>query len=140
LEGSSDIRCMTGPAYGKLKLEGAKIFVGTKEIEGEVYIHVKGFALARVTHLDIEAKELEKFINGKGEFLSIRGLKDGIEIKTSKGWKIKIFHKLLNKVLEKGEGTRTWVGKKEGGIYIGFRKEQVRRLEKIAKEDFKFNF
>jgi hypothetical protein len=42
--------------------------------------------------------------------------------------------------LKKGEKTRTWVGGKEGGIYIGFKKEQIEKLEKIAREKFGFEF
>lgn len=61
---------MTGPGPGKLLLEGAKVFVvedgDTKEIEAEVYIHVKGYSLARVTHLDIESFELNRFYPKKG--------------------------------------------------------------------------
>ena len=38
----------------------------------------------------------------------------------------------LNQVLKPGEKTRTWVGGKYGGIYIGFRKAEVRKLENLA--------
>jgi hypothetical protein len=131
---------MTGPGEGKLPLENAEVFIDNKEIKADVYIHVKGFSLARVTHLDIESEELNKILKPKeGGFFSIHGVDGGIEIKFEKN-RVKVFHEFLNEVLRKGEKTRTWVGGKEGGIYIGFKKEQIVKLEKIAKEKFKFEF
>ena len=131
---------MTGPALGKLLLENAKVFLDNREIRAEVYIHVKGFSLARVTHLDIESEDLNEILKPKeGGFFSIYGIEGGIEIKFEKK-KVRVLHKLLNEVLKKGEKTRTWIGGKEGGIYIGFKKEQILKLEKIAREKFKFDF
>ncbi len=131
---------MSGPGEGKLLLENAKVFIDNKEIKADVYIHVKGFSLARVTHLDIESEELNKILRPKeGGFFSIHGIEDGIEIKFEKH-KVKVIHEYLKEVLSKNEKTRTWVGGKEGGIYIGFKKEQIVKLEKIAREKFRFNF
>jgi hypothetical protein len=131
---------MTGPAEGKLLLKGSKVFIDNKEIIAHVYIHVKGFSLARVTHLDIESEELNKILKPKeGGFFSIHGVDNGIEIKFEKN-RVRVLHEFLNEVLEKDEKTRTWVGGKEGGIYVGFRKEQIVKLEKIAREKFRFEF
>lgn len=141
---------MTGRAEGKLELKKAKVFLrdGKRiELKAVVYIHLKGFSLARVTHLDIEHEALDNIIPPKrGYFLSIHGIKDGIEIilekekeiefknKEIKVKAIEILHSYLAKLLEK---TRTWVGGKFGGIYIGFRKNEIIKLEKIASEKFK---
>ena len=131
---------MSGPGLGKLLLENAKVFIDNKEIEADVYIHIKGFSLARVTHLDIESEELNKILKPKeGGFFSIHGVNGGIEIKFDKN-RLKVLHEFLNEILKEGEKTRTWVGGKEGGIYIGFKKEQIVKLEKIAKEKFNFKF
>jgi hypothetical protein len=90
--------------------------------------------------LDIESEELNKILRPKeGGFFSIHGIEDGIEIKFEKH-KVKVIHEYLKEVLSKNEKTRTWVGGKEGGIYIGFKKEQIVKLEKIAREKFGFNF
>jgi hypothetical protein len=147
---------MGGPAYGKLELKNVKVYLRTKDEkfllkDSIVYIHVKGYALARVTHLDIEHEILEKIILPKrGEFLSLHGIENGIEIVLGKVKeiefkgrkmeveKIEILHPFLAEVLGKNEKTRTWVGGKLGGIYIGFRKEQMEKLEAIAKEKFNF--
>ena len=67
---------MTGPAEGKLELN-ATVYLGSDgkkyELKGAiVYIHLKGFAEARVTHLDIEHDLLDNIIQPKrGEFLTI---------------------------------------------------------------------
>lgn len=130
---------MTGPGEGKLLLNGAKVYLDSEEIPAEVYIHVKGYSLARVTHLDIEHEKLNSIIKPeKGGFFSIHGIDKGIKIDFGKKT-ILIIHDFLSEVLSKGEKTRTWVGGKVGGIYIGFRKEQIVKLEKIAKEKFNFS-
>jgi hypothetical protein len=138
----AELDMMTGPGVGKLLLEGARVFIverdGVKEVEAEVYIHVRGYSLARVTHLDIESPELNEFYPTEGgKFLPIIGIKDGIEMRM-RGVKIRVIHPLLNSVLDVGGYTRTWVGGKKGGIYIGFRREEIRKLEKLSKERFGF--
>ena len=134
---------MTGAAEGKLELGGADIRIVEEEerrkIRGEVYIHLKGYARARVTHLDIESDDLSSLLRelGRGKFLSIHGIEGGISPIFSSNLKLEVYHPLLNEVLKLGERTRTWVGGKFGGIYIGFRKPQVRKLEEIAIKKFK---
>lgn len=144
---------MTGPAEGKILLENAEILLltnlGSIKLDGEVYIHIKGYALAKVTHLDIEHDILDNIIPPKrGKFLTVRKIKDGIRIDLDRGkeiqlknknvivYAIKIAHPILTEVLE--GRVRTWIGGKFGGIYIGFRKEQIGKLEKIAREKFNF--
>ncbi len=123
-----------------------------KRIELEdafVCIHLKGYSLARVTHLDIEHDVLDDLIPPKrGRLHDIRGIKEGIEIKLEgkkeieyRGSRVKpqavlIQCPTLNKVLRVGQSTRTWVGGKSGGIYIGFRKNEINELEKVAETEF----
>jgi len=129
---------MTGPGIGKLKLEKAVVYLEDGEKvrlkDTSVYIHMKGFSLARVTHLDIEHPSLNGVV-GNGKFLSIHGIKGGIEIKLN-GNKIVVMHRYMNLILDENEKTRTWVGGKEDGIFIGFRKSEIIKLEKIAREKF----
>lgn len=49
---------------------------------------------------------------------------------------LKILCPFLDGVLEPGETTRTWVGRKFDGIYIGFRKERILKLERRAATKF----
>jgi len=144
---------VTGRAEGKLELEKARVFLASNQNKVEledatVFIHVKGYSLARVTHLDIEHEILDNIIPPKrGYFLRVEGIGDGIKIELEKPKEVEyknkkllvnsiaILHPYLKKILK---STRTWVGGKFGGIYIGFRKEQIAKLEKIAKEKFQF--
>jgi len=119
---------MTGFAKGKILLP-AKVFLDQEKIEASVFIHVKGYALARVTHLDVEGKALDFKSGSKGMFCSLKGLEGGIEIEFGI-----IRCNLLNLVLKPKEKTRAFLGFKEGGIFIGFRKKYIERLERIAKE------
>jgi len=144
---------VTGRAEGKLELKRAKVFLASKREkvkldDATVFIHVKGYSLARVTHLDIEHDILDNIIPPKrGYFLTLEGIRDGLKIELEKPKEVEyknkkllvnsitILHPYLKKILK---STRTWVGGKFGGIYIGFRKEQIAKLEKIAKEKFQF--
>ena len=126
---------MTGPGEGKLPLD-AKVCLNAEELANvRVYIHLKGYSRATVTHLDIEHPKLNSIIPPKAKTFSwIVGIENGILIITSKEDKVQILHPLLNKVLQRGEKTRTLVGGKFGGIFIGFRKREISKLEEIAAE------
>ena len=112
------------------------VFLGGKRIDAVVYIHLKGHSLARVTHLDIESPQLNLGIgkkgdvDKKGDFLGIHGIDEGIQIPQID---LIVSSPQLNNFLGLGYKTTTWVGQKEDGIYIGFRKEHLLKLEKIAK-------
>ncbi len=124
---------MTGPAEGKLALD-AKVYLRSEELaDVNVYIHLKGYSRATVTHLDIEHPKLNSIIPPKAKtFARIEGIENGIQIITEKSDEVKIIHPLLNRVLQDGEKTRTLVGGKLGGIFIGFRKRELSKLEDIA--------
>lgn len=129
---------MTGPGEGKIKLQ-AKVYLafdGEEELldGAEVYVHVKGYSLARVTHLDIEHPSLNAIIApSSGRYLLIKGLDGGIAIHFKKA-RIKVLNDEVNAVLKNREWTVTWVGGKVGGVYVGFKREHVRRLEGLARE------
>lgn len=143
---------MTGPAEGKLPLQGeVYLCLGDKKVKLKnvsLYIHLKGYALARVTHLDIEHENLNGLIPPKhGKFLTIRGVKDGIEIVLDKPFKeefklrkIQVVSPILNLVLSPNQKTRTWVGGKVDGIYVGFRKPEIKKLEEVAEKYLKLPF
>ncbi len=130
---------MTGPGEGKLKLE-AKVYLDDEKLTApEVYIHLKGYSRARVTHLDIESTELDNLIKGKGEYLKIAGVGEGILInmpKQARIEEIKVTEPNLCEILSGGEEIYTWVGSKPGGLFIGFKKEQIKKLEFLAEKKF----
>ncbi|MCX8205458.1 MAG: hypothetical protein N3H31_07410 [Candidatus Nezhaarchaeota archaeon] len=136
---------MTGEAEGKLKIPCEVRVVtsrGVKRLDAEVFIHVKGYSLARVTHLDIEHPELDGVLPPRGGgFFTIEGVAGGLRISFKPAQRgvssIEVASPLLNEVLGPGESTRTWVGGKLGGIYVGFRREEVRKLEGVAQRVFR---
>jgi hypothetical protein len=135
---------------GKLRL-GASTFLipCERKINAEVYVHLKGYARARVSHLDVEKMGLGKVIHrGRGNFLEVRGVEEGLEVVLRERRQIVLDGEefavssiviacpLLNQIVEKEKSTRVWVGRKYDGIYIGFRKAELERLEKLALEKF----
>jgi len=144
---------VTGPIKGKLEIDANVYFLskdGEVKLEGvSVYVHVKGYARAKVTHLDVEDGVVKRLIyRGRGNFLDIRGVEGGIIIqakieremevagKSLRVWGLRVVNSDLNTILAVGEMTRTWVGRKYDGLYIGFRKNEVLKLEKMALEKF----
>ena len=77
---------MTNPAEGKLPLD-AQVYLNEEELDNaQVYVHLKGYARATVTHLDIEHPDLTGLIPPKTRtFIWIIGIENGILIRTEKG-------------------------------------------------------
>jgi len=119
---------MTGPGEGKLKIR-ANVFLEGKKIDAIIYVHLKGFSMATVTHLDIESSKLN-LMGGKGGFHKILGIDGGIELPELG---VTISAPILNDVLGQEEETTTWVGQKQDGIYIGFKRKEMLKLETISK-------
>jgi hypothetical protein len=121
---------MTAPIEGKLPLD-AHVYLNEEELDdAHVYIHLKGYYRATVTHLDIEHPELTGLIPPKTRtFIWIIGIEDGILIRTEKNDTVKVIQPLLSNVLGRGEKTKTCVGGKFNGLFIGFRKRELSKLE-----------
>jgi hypothetical protein len=124
---------MTNPTAGKLPLD-AQVYLNDVELENaHVYVHLKGFYRATVTHLDIEHPALVNLIPPKVRtFIWIVGIENGILIRTEKDDTVKVLCPLLNHVLQQGEKTKTCVGGKYKGWFIGFRKREMIKLEALA--------
>jgi len=138
---------------GKIRID-AEVYLVSKEerlkvVKAPVYVHTKGYMRARVTHLDVENRALGKIIpRGRGNMLEVRGVRGGIEIKPKRpaeiergGSKIvvhsmEVLHPILSKMLTIGESTVTWVGRKYDGIYVGFRKPQMEKLEYLVQKTY----
>ncbi|MCS7139626.1 MAG: hypothetical protein N3F04_07260 [Candidatus Nezhaarchaeota archaeon] len=123
---------MTGPSEGKIKLD-AQIYLNGELLEdAEVYIHVKGYSLARVTHLDVEHRRINEFLRpGSGSFLKVVGIKGGFTV-IGGDWSLVVKSSMLSDLLPLGEETYAWVGGKLGGLYVGFKKVYVEKLEDKA--------
>ncbi len=126
---------MTASAEGKLLLD-AQVYLNDVElVDAQVCIHLKGFARATVTHLDIEHPSLVNLIPPKTRaFFWIIGIENGILIRTGTGDMVKVICSLLNSVLPKGEKTKTCVGGKFSGLFVGFRKRELTKLEQLVDQ------
>ena len=134
---------MTGPGPGKIPIDAiVEIVMGarTERIDAEVYIHVKGWSRAFVTHLDVEhpamntvvAKPYTRFF-AKWVYLPI-----GLSIDCTRAIKpciLRIRSQTLSKIFNTGESDWCCIGGKIGGIYIGFRKNIIQRLENYAAKE-----
>ncbi|MEM4576375.1 MAG: hypothetical protein QW701_02790 [Candidatus Nezhaarchaeales archaeon] len=123
---------MTGPAEGKLKIEAHVYLNGEPLDDVDVYIHLKGHSLARVTHLDIEHPRMNELLRpNTGRFLKILGTEIGFVV-DGKSWHLVVKSPVLKGLFNVGEESYAWVGGKVGGIYIGFKKRYVEKLEEKA--------
>lgn len=119
---------------GKLPLD-ARIFLNDEEelTDAHVYLHLKGYARATVTHLDLEHPALASLIPPKTRtFIWIIGIEGGILIRTEGNDTVKVLSSHLTTVLPPGQKTRTCVGGKANGLFIGFRRPELRKLEALT--------
>jgi len=138
---------------GKIKIDAEVYLVSQEEklmpIEASVYIHVKGYMRARVTHVDVENRALGKIIHqGRGNMLEITGVRCGIEISPKNPTEIdlsgsrivvrglKLLHPILSEMFKIGESTVAWVGRKYDGIYVGFKRREIEKLEYFVKKKY----
>ena len=130
-----EVRVVTGPAQGKIRIPVEVIIMGHK-VDSIVYIHLKGYSRARITHIDIEGFDAEgDKINGGMAVGTSNGLtiilKKEIVIAGKNAKKI-VLRGL--RVLNIGERAKCVIGIKDGGIFVGFESKVLPRLEKFALE------
>jgi len=139
---------LTGPGEGKIPLKAIVELCSRNTcipIECDLYLHVKGYSLARVTHVDLEADILNVVVKPKSsQYCRYSVSKDHINVYLRNhvyveelniiARKIRISCRELIDAL--GDGTRSWVyvGGKFGGIFLGFKKPQVEKLEHLARK------
>ena len=125
---------MTPLTAGKLPLD-AEVYLNDAELEdAHVYVHLKGFSRATVTHLDVEHPSLSGLIPPKQRvFIWIIGVENGLVIRTEQNDTIKVICPLLNHVLPQGTKTKTCVGGKPTGLFIGFRRRELSKLKELAE-------
>ncbi len=128
---------MTGPGPGKIQIDCKKVLVvkeGRKiELVPDLYIHVKGWSLARVTHIDIEYTQLEKILGLKLREIAPALLTKIGEIVIVKSWKLKtrieIHSKTLSNLIPPAYSDGCVIGGKNNGIFIGVKKNLIKILE-----------
>ena len=136
---------MTGAGPGKIKLEASVlVYRGAcrRPVPGvEVYLHVKGWSRARVTHLDIEAPELPGLLGlkpGSGVYGVVYGTGGGLVFKPFKAtWRVEVVeYRVIPRALPRGERVYGYLGGKEGGVFLGMESRILRTLESIARESY----
>ncbi len=124
---------LTGAASGKINLDGT-VRLQQKVLEGaEIFIHLKGYSRARVTHLDIEHPELKILPPKRGRFATLQNEKNGLTVKIGAQC-LTLECSRLKDLLITSEKTVVWVGGKTGGLYLGFKRPYVKKLELLAEK------
>ena len=129
---------MTGPGEGKIPLK-ARVLVGGRELGCDVYLHVKGYSRARVTHVDVECGELNEAVPPGARAYATAYTRGG-ELRVRFREPLKALGYARELVIMCPELAAAlapmrdlvYVGGKEGGVFIGFRREQIRKLEALA--------
>lgn len=130
---------MTGPGEGKIPLD-AKVYLSWRRVECDVYLHVRGYSLARVTHLDVESGVLNEAIPPRASTYATAYTAAGsLRLRFREPLKFS-FGPVRELVIEcsvlcEALGAMrdvVFVGGKEGGIFLGFRREQIGKLEELA--------
>ncbi len=136
---------MTGPGPGKIPVKADVLLITRQGIVKldpcDVYVHVKGYSRARVTHVDIESPILSIHVEKGGVYARVYRLEEGFRLVLTKPIKLReglTVREIVVKwngpsLLEPGETTVAFIGFKEGGIYVGFKKNVMVRLEEFAR-------
>lgn len=136
---------MTGPGEGKIPLRSRVFLVSGRsrtELRCSVYLHVKGYSMARVTHVDAEADQLnELLLPGDYAYATVYTAGEELRIRFREGRNLRSTGERISEVsIECPElvgalepiKSIAYIGGKEGGIFIGFKKEFLRKLEELA--------
>lgn len=129
---------MTGPGEGKIPLK-ARVSLADLELSCDVYLHVKGYSRARVTHVDVECSELNEALP-PGSSTYATAYTRGGELRIRFREPLRRPRPAIELAIRCEELARAlapmrdvvYVGGKEGGIFIGFRREQIGKLEQLA--------
>lgn len=113
-------------------VSGTVYLDGNKLENAIIFIHVKGYGRARVTHIDIEDPAFKKVILPRhSDYPEIEWNSKKVCIPV-KGHKLVIISDTLGNLIKlKGN---IYVGGKGKGIFLGLHKEQIKSVEEYASE------
>lgn len=134
---------MTGPAPGKLPVNADVELCkaeGCRRLDARVYVHLRGWSRARVTHIDIEAPGIETLVQPgrgrRGVYVRVYGTYNGLTITPLENVNWKIVIKSSDPLLHPippGESCIGFLGAKRGGLYLGLSSPYHRILERLAE-------
>ncbi len=115
---------------GKIEVNGEVFLDGENLEDVKIFIHVRGYGRARITHIDIEHPALKKVILPRhSDYPEIVWDSSEVEIPV-KGHTLKIISKTLGNIIKlKGN---IYVGGKGHGIFLGLHHEQLIEIEKYT--------
>ena len=129
---------MTGPGEGKIPLK-AKVLVGSRELSCDVYLHVKGYSRARVTHVDVECDEINEAVPRGAHAYATAYTRGGeLRVHFREPLKTSSYARELRAQCPELAAAlapmrdAAYVGGKEGGIFIGFGRVHIQKLEALA--------
>ncbi|AAT43334.1 hypothetical protein [Picrophilus oshimae] len=116
---------------GKIKIPGTVFLDGNELEDALIYIHVKGYSRARVTHIDIESRALKSVIRPRhSSYPEVNwSLSTSIDVN---GHEIVIVSERLAEIIHLNGNL--YVGGKGKGIFLGFHREQISEMEKFASK------
>ena len=136
---------MTGPGEGKIPIRATvKLSHGniSKEIPCDVYLHVKGYSLARVTHIDLESDVLNEIIKPKeAYYVPFKVIDNKLIIRFNRVFYVKSYKIFISSIIVHSDelckilgniSSKTYVGGKIGGIFLGFHRDVLNKLEEYA--------
>ncbi|AWR96706.1 transferase [Acidianus sulfidivorans JP7] len=114
---------------GKIPLNG-EVYLDGEKVEGaKLFLHVKGYKRARVTHVDIEGDKIRGLIKPRHSVYPFVNWKDNsVEIDLGE-------HKLkvIIPSLPLEFSSNLYVGGKGKGLFLGFHRDQIKVLEDVAR-------
>lgn len=132
---------MTGEAFGKIEVPNSAITLCDKNNDCldlddfVVYVHVKGYAEAKITHLDIEGADyarIEEEFLGEHERTTVKlYYADGVLYVSSPKASMMI---VLDIPSEEDVSCYGTMGLKEGGVFIGLCRKLIEVFEPWGKE------
>ena len=111
----------------------ADIYLDGVRLENAVtFIHIKGYGRARVTHVDIEDKKFNKILPPRhSDYPEVVWNSNTVNIPV-KGHELVVVSKTLGNIITL-DG-KLYVGGKGKGIFFGFHKEQIKKIEEYATD------
>ncbi|EQB73594.1 MAG: transferase [Ferroplasma sp. Type II] len=115
---------------GKIMVSGT-VYIDNSKLENAViFIHVKGYGRARITHIDIEDPTFKKIILPRhSDYPEIEWNSEIVSIPV-RGHELVIISQTLGKLIKLNGNI--YVGGKGKGIFLGLHKEQIKSVEEYA--------
>jgi DNA polymerase III sliding clamp (beta) subunit (PCNA family) len=115
---------------GKIMVPADIFLDGAKLEDAIIFIHIKGYGRARVTHIDVEDRKFNKILAPRhSDYPEVLWNSDTVRIPV-KGHELVIVSKILGEIINL-DG-KLYIRGKGKGIFFGLHKEQIKNIEEYA--------